>query len=520
MDPEETPEDTDYAAMLLEELETGRMKIGYPTELDLWIAMRESDDEAIRRIIGWNKDRNYFVDNLPEKISIAFADFLWGEEATIEPAGEKKDNPSKDLLDSIIDENMLSDELHHAEQIKSSEGEVWWRIYRDDAQSPHPIIDWHSRTEVVPMYRGRRLLAVAFVDVIEETHADGEHQNYECWRRLEVYGPDVVINALYRSSTHTELGTRMELTDHVDTMGMLEEWRHGRGMLAGRIVNRRGKDHTLGRSDYHGIKHFLLELNKTHTVDAENFALAGKKRAVMPRKYAKKDGTMDEGEEIFYTETADEMEEDNTFRILQYEYNPNAAQTKLDQLEGRALTRVGLSRQFVDPNATEGLAASGTALRVRLMPTALAARGKARAWDASLPEILMKAQQVDALPENLNGFGRQWSDPNEPPSIERGSILPEDEQEKLDYHIAAVGADLESIQTAIEELHPDWDDDRVKEEVKRILRENAAAAGFTDPFAEDNTDDDAIDEPPPPDDPDQVAAEDIEEEFDGSGEEG
>src|SRR4051794_460370 len=106
---------TDYAADLINALRSRRLTLGYPAELDKWIAMRESDRERLRTFSGWDPNRTgrpYKIDPLPEKISTAFADFLWGEYPTIEPFDES----DADALEAIINENDLSAELHHAEE--------------------------------------------------------------------------------------------------------------------------------------------------------------------------------------------------------------------------------------------------------------------------------------------------------------------------------------------------------------------------------------------------------------------
>jgi hypothetical protein len=485
---------TDYAADLIAALRSRKLKLGYPAELDKWIAMRESQRDRLRTFANWDPKgtgRPYKIDPLPEKISTAFADFLWGEDPTIEPFDEN----DADALEAIVNENDLSAELHHAEEIKSSEGQVWWRIYRDDEQSFYPIIEWHSRTEVIPYFRGKRLLAVAFISHVEDSiTGEGENAVKQVWRRLEVYGPGVTYNVLFVSSDPNQLGDEVPLTQHADTAEFMPEWRHGLDMLAGYIPNRRGNKRSHGRSDYHGVEDLLFDLNEAHTVDSENFRLAGKKRAVMPRKYAGQQGEVDPGEEIFFSESLDELDPDNTFKILEYDYDGESSKVRKDDLTGTVLTRVGLARQFVDANANEGTAGeSGTALRTRLIPTTLTARGKARPWDEEAPTVLRLAQQVDALTPAANGFGRPWTAPDEAPAVERGSILPEDEQEKLDWHVAAYGADLESRETALKDLHPDWSDEQIREEIDRIKAENNEAFGGGDVTPPDDATDPNID---------------------------
>jgi hypothetical protein len=191
----------------------------------------------------------------------------------------------------------------------------------------------------------------------------------------------------------------------------------------------------------------------------------------MPRKYQNQAGDAEISEEIFWVEEGtDEMEPDQgPFKILEYDYDADSSIKRKEDLERTIVTRVGLVRQFVDSSTADGWAQSGTALRTRLLPTALAAHGKAREWDELLPKTLGLLQQVDALPEGQGGFGRPWKQPAGLPSITRATVLPEDPADQAARHQTLIANELESIETAVDDLHPDWTPDRKMLEVRRIL---------------------------------------------------
>lgn len=133
---------------------------------------------------------------------------------------------------------------------------------------------------------------------------------------------------------------------------------------------------------------------------------------------------------------------------------------------------------------SQGLALSGTALRLRLIPTTKAGAGKARPWDDALPRILSLMARLDALPDQAGGFGRSWSDPITAPSVERGESLPVDEVEESQVEATLVGAGVRSVFRSVQRQNPDWDDAQVEEEVARIrddARAGSAGAAAT-PF--------------------------------------
>ncbi len=478
----------DFANQLRVALERGAATFEWRTtqptrDLAKWIAFHDGDRAALRTYAQWDPQRTgrpYKVDTIPEKISAAWADFLYGEDPTITAA----DEGNQELLDALLgkdevglDSDFIAD-LYNAVDQCCAEGEIWWRIYVDRLQQPYPIIEWHSRTKAVPLWRGKRLLAVAFVNDIETTEQG-------IWRHVEMHEDGYTYNLLYFSRTKPVdnaptvpendtqgIGAIHPLEAHPQTAELPEIWAHGLNMLAGRIPNRLGRDPSLGISDYSRVEDQLFDLNETHTIDGENYRLAGKKRAVMPERFARPDGTAADADVYWAKEDWDEMggDDQGPFKLLEYSYDGQASINRKEDLVGTILTRLGLSRSFVDANSKDGLAESGTSRRVRLIPTQLAARGKSRRWDAAVPYILMQAQLVDAMPENNFGFGRPWSNPGDAPTVERQSILPEDPQEETARHASAVGAGLESVETAIIELHPKWDETQVRNEVIRIRR--------------------------------------------------
>jgi hypothetical protein len=255
------------------------------------------------------------------------------------------------------------------------------------------------------------------------------------------------------------------------TAELEEEWDHGLKMLAGRMVNNVPRTRKIGKSDYHGVEDLLFDLDEAHSVDAENFRLAGKKRAVMPRRYQNQAGDAEISEEIFWVEEgADEMEpEQGPFKILEYSYDAKSSIDRKDDLERTIVTRVGLMKQFVSPDTSEGWAQSGAARRVGLLPTALAAHGKAREWDELLPKALCLMQQVDALDEGHGGFARHGrTRKGFPPSRAHPSCR-RTRRIKATRHQTLIANELESIETAVEDLHPNWSPERKTLEIKRIL---------------------------------------------------
>lgn len=489
-------------------------------------AFREGDEAALRVAHKWNEKRDYVVDPIGDRVSTAKADLLFGEDPRIR-ANKDTDQGN---LDRIIEASDLPSELHYAEQIRSSEGEVWWRLEAGDPEVlTCPVPTFHSREVVVPLYVGPTLIAAAFVSEFEDPTQTSRTTAKTIWRHLEIQTAGRIENRLYRGTKDT-LGPGKNLDDFSATQGLDPIWDHGLpGLLCGRVIYRRGRERHLGRSVFEGTEHLMLALNEAMTIGVENVRLVAKKRIVVPGKAVSRrdpdlpdsvdagDGqrlpvssaTWDAGEDVIVAgddlDTALGKEAgSDVFKVLEYDFDAEALIAWQDKLVKVLASRSGLTVQFLGEGAAagEGTAETGTALRVRLLPATSSARGSGRAWDDALPLMLMYAQLLDAAPLGAGGFARTWSAAGERPSADRQDPLPRDETEEFARHSTATGGPVESIETAIHELHPDWDDEQIAKEVKAIRVDIQTANSFTGlgapPSKDPDEDREPADIPPAP----------------------
>jgi hypothetical protein len=291
-----------------------------------------------------------------------------------------------------------------------------------------------------------------------------------------------VRHSLYEG-TNSGLGNKVPLNNRPETEPLPEEWDHGLDiMLAGRIPNKLGRDYRLGVSEYQGVRDLLLDLNEAHSIMAENARNTAKARMVVPASAIDEDGHFDAGKDVVVAESLDESLEgkDKTgpYAVLEYNFQATPLLTYMDNLINTILSRVGLAEQFVQgtKSSSQGQAFTGTALRTRLIPTTLAAAGKARYWDDGAPKMVLAMQLASSLPVEKGGTGQTWAKPDEEPSMKRSSVLPEDQNEETQRHVMGVQGEIESIQHAVEQLHPDWSKDDVKEEVDRIREDRQGPA--------------------------------------------
>ncbi len=470
----------DYADVLLEELDNSDT---WPLPREKHVlervaqrrALRQGDKQILKQLANWDTRserlfvgkgaREYIADPLPRRIAAGFADFLFGEDPEIRAAAEG----DQAWHDQIAEVNELPSELHTAEQVCVSEGETWWKIYVDRDVAPAPLIQFASRLATVPLLRGGRLLACAFVTVVA---CEGEGDAEVVWRHVEAHARGRAVNRLYRG-TPSWLGVRAGLDVRPELAGLPDEWPHGLEMLAGRILNERG-GHDLGVSDYDQVQDLLLALNEARTIGAENTRLTAKKRVFMAGSVIAPDQDGDpsapvDDDVIIVEADGGALGEGGKPPITEVEYSYDAAPliAHTRELEATILSRVGLVPQFVGAQV-DGQAESGTAIRLRFLPTINTAKGKARAWDDQLPRILTLAALVDQLPEEQGGYGRDYQAAAEQPAVVRPEPIPTDETETTVNAAAATTAEIQSRRTSVRQLHPDWTDEQVSEELALI----------------------------------------------------
>lgn len=440
-------------------------------QIKRWRAMRKGDIQQLHMLAGWDPDRPYIHDSLARRIAIGFADFLFGDDPEIKAANEA-DQP---ILDEAVEENRLAARLHRAERLIVSEGEGWWKLHTNTAVAPCALLTWTSRMNVVPLLYGDRVLACAFVTVratdTELAEREGDPPVEVVYRHAEVHGPRKVLNILYKG-TESDLGDRVALTTRKETAGYNPEWVHGLDMLAGRIVNDFDDDETLGTSDYEQVFDELLALDEAITTSVENTRLTAVDRVAVAGEFTRQDGSFDASMQVFQVRqeaggTLGDSPSGVPLTYMEKRYDADPLWLHIGKLVQTILSRVGLVAEFIGDNDRSGQAPSGTAIRLRFIPTTNASKGKLREWRHDLPHILQLILQIAKLPTEQGGFAQQVT-AAEPPAVEFAEILPQDESETTTDVATAVTAEVMSRRTAIRTQHPEWDDEQVQDELDAI----------------------------------------------------
>lgn len=442
-------------------------------------AFRRGERDVLKRLANWSQhttdgtQRDYVVDPLGRVISRAHADFLFGED----PRFAHTDEKIQARIDKTVTENRLPAQLHRAVRVCVSEGEVWWKLHVNaEIVADTALIEFRSRLSVVPLMYGDRVIACAFVTERQRESVapsdDDSPSSDKVWRHAEIHGHGVVLNVLY-CGTDDRLGDPVDLSQVPACADLDPKREHGLPMIAGRVVNDIDDDPTLGESDLDQVRDELLAVNEALTIATENARLTGQDRIFTAGRFMGADGSFDSSLQVYTVEqegqTLGETDSRPPIVAIEKHYDAEPLWLHLKKLVGTILTRVGLVPQFIgDDGVDGGNAESGIARRVKFLPTINAALGKAREWDYAVPHILDLMLALAALPVDQGGLGQGPYTPEKPPTVVRGDVLPADEAEDVQTHVAAVAGEIESRETAIRRLNPDRDEKWIKAELDRI----------------------------------------------------
>ena len=370
--------------------------------LRLWRALRESEEPVLREYLQWPRGRGLVVDNLAEKIAAAFGDLLYSEA----PRARAANDADQELLADLTAPWWAG--LPEAVAVGVTEGQVWWRLSHAEG-APHLALTWHSRLDVVPLEFAGHPRAVAFVSRLND--ADPRKRNDTVWRHLEVHGPGEVRNLLFRG-TASALGQPVDLGRRPETANLRDTWQTGVSDLLCGVVRPRG-----GRSIYRGTWQRLLALSEAVTIGRENMRLTAKRRIILPANARPKvqpihsaevpagaigrgvmdpDGVQqlpaaakpvagfDQGEDVIYEDPI-AAEEGTAARpqVLEYSFDASALTDWLRSETEFCCVRSDIVPQFIG-SGDFGSAESGTALKVRLLPTV----NGAEECSSSLPPIV------------------------------------------------------------------------------------------------------------------------------------
>lgn len=482
-------------------------------ELSIWDAWYAGDPDELARIYGGTTGRT--LDDRPSQrrggIVGKVARWFWGQPT---PPGEKRtklhipvagdiastsadllfseppkitaeDNATQNRLEQIADDGLHAT-LLEAGEVQAALGGVYLRGTWDRDLFDRPWLAPAHADAAVPEFRWGALRAVTFWRVLLD-------DNGHILRHLERHEPGAILHGLYMGDRET-LGRRVPLTEHEATEPLADAVDDGDTIPTGvdrltavYVPNMRPARRWrsvpaaahLGRSDLAGVEGLMDALDETYSSWMRDIRLA-KGRVHVPASYLENMGpgqgaAWDADREVYAAlNTLDSGKEGlhlsaNQFDIRVQEHRDTAA-----DLLAQILRSAGYSAQTFGEEG-DGAAVTATEIHARQRRSFVTRGRKLLYWRPQLAAALDMLLAIDR-----EVFGATVTPQR--PEIEFGDSVQENPAQLAETAELLNRAESASTYTRVQMVHPDWDDEQIREEVDRIAGEREPSAPDPDEF--------------------------------------
>lgn len=404
-------------------------------------------------------------------IASTSADLLFSEPPALNIAEPDRDTVTQERLDELFNEETTV-ALIEAAEVASALSGVFLRATWDRAITDRPMPTVVHPDAAIPTFRWGRLVEVTFYRVVRED--DGK-----LWRHCEHHAPGVVQHGLYMGDREN-LGRPVPLADDPATEPLATEVSNNDGVsiptgldgldtvyVPNAKPNRRWRNHGhaahLGRSDLDGVEHMMDALDETYTSWMRDIRI-GKGRVIVPDSYLETGGrgqgaTFDMDRDVYSGLNMLGSKDNPTLTVSQFAIRVDEHAKTANEWWQKIVDGAGYSAQ------TFGLAGevemTATEFEARNRKTNRTRAGKIRLWRMGLSrmaEILLTLDQVQ--------FGTPVTP--QPVNVDFAPAITESRDERAQTAKLLNDAEAASTETKVRLVHPDWDDEQVRNEVDAI----------------------------------------------------
>ncbi|MDF7641734.1 phage portal protein [Bifidobacterium sp. ESL0784] len=418
---------------------------------------------------------------LPAEIARMSGEQLFAEMPTIH-IGDNTDDGSDqstelgDTLTSLLDDSAHA-ELLQAGELASVFGGTYLRIQWDKSIDDKPFITAASPDHALPVFGlGGHLKSVTFWSDLP--HISNVKADY---RLLEDYTKGRIEYALYESNSPTMLGHRVPLDTHPVTKDLEVDEQSGidtgSNMLTAVYVpnvkpKRRLRNDPagmyLGRSDFEGAEGIFDALDEAYTSWMRDIRL-GKARVFVNRQMLEQHGpgqgaTFNADQEIFTPlngQPGSALNQGKMLETFQPSIRWEEHKQTCQELVERAYSACGFSASTFGSAGDVAMTATEAQQRERL--TMLTRSSKILYWRPQLRRLYAALLDVNNFVFNGPQRGDLMMPEVEFPPAATDS--PNTVAQTLNLLNAA---EVTSVRTRVQILHPDWDDEKVDTEVELI----------------------------------------------------
>ncbi len=376
-------------------------------------------------------------------------------------------------LDKLM-ETTLYPALLEGGEVGAALGGTYYRVSWDLKVSALPWITTVKADGADPTFSYGQLVAVTFWRVVKR-------DDQVVWRHLERHEKGVILHGLYKGNPE-RLGKAQPLTANDETKDLQPAIdtgapKHLTASYAPNMKPARGwlnvpAANGLGQSDFQGIEGMFDNLDEAWSSWMRDLRL-GKGRIMAPAQYLTSNGpgqgaSVDLDREV-YAGLNIPPTGDGSITIVQFKIRVEEHRQTTQALTEQCVRQAGYSA------ASFGLVGDGAAVTATEVKSRTARSHTTRARKAlyqgqPLADILAALLAVESGPL----FNQRGLDA-EPPRVEFQDSIQEDPKVVAETVFLLRQAEAASTDTLVRMQHPDWEDDRVADEVALILAESGRA---------------------------------------------
>ena len=411
-------------------------------------------------------------------IAATSSDLLFGEEPQIMAVDEREIpiDRVQSRLEAISRHSNLHALICEAAESCSALGDVYLKILWDREREIFPQLRVIQGDSAYPEYQMGSLVAIHIFTVLDTGGGQG------IVRTHETYSPGLVETEMYLGSEES-LGTRLG-NEELQKVGLSPVSPvPGNLMLAAHIPNirpnRMFRGSYMGRSDFDNLRDLMDALDETYSSWIRDIRL-GKARLLVPAEYLRRTGEdlfgngravptfeFDEDVETLVALDVDTDRGGNTITPSQFAIRADDHMKTCQDLIQKIVSGAGYAPQTFGINI-EGMAQSGTALRIREKKSYSTTGKKQAYWQDSLETLLTALLHLDA-----NLYPDAGSSLDAHVHVRFPTVFTNDLPTMASSLSMLNTARAMSTEVKVEMLHPDWTRGQISSEVERIYREFA-----------------------------------------------
>lgn len=382
-----------------------------------------------------------------------------------------KNEATQKRINEIMQEAGVYSVLLRAAELASVFGGVFLK-WTWDAADNVPRMMAVPADAGLPVFIDNRVAEIRFWIIVREDEDHGA-----VWRLQETYLPNGhILSELYKGDANN-LGSVQPLNSIPETEGILPDANSGTDtMLAFYVPNilpNRSRPHLpFGRSDFDGLYGLFDALDEAYSAIQRETRMT-KTTVIVPAEYLRKRDCMfpedgKPGDWVYVNNTGaftaldiDSDRASSPITVVNPEIRADSRIAVCEHLIRQILSLAGYAPQSAGVDI-EGRAESGTALNVRERKSIRTTETKKTIWWHAINDIIRAMLRLDK-----KVFGSAIN-----PEIELSVELPANNQPDI-AQLAEIVEQLEragavSIETKVDMLHPDWNDEQKEKEVERI----------------------------------------------------